>query len=96
MSERNFWVSWYSPDELGSWELHSPWWVSGWAVTETEDVQTICAAIKAKDEDDARTRVLASYDKPPATVAWRFVEERPADWTPFNDRFLKADWMVWP
>jgi len=33
-------------------------------------------------------------------VSWycpedRFVTQKPADWSPFSDRFPRADWMQW-
>lgn len=92
---RRWWVSWYSPVELmGKFELHSPWWISG----ETGDgaKHTICAAIAAHSEGDAQQTVKESYDDCPPPIEWRFVEERPADWSPFGERFPRADWMQWP
>lgn len=91
-----FWVSWYSPRELGPWQLRSPWWVSGFALEADGDVPTICAAVMAEDEAGAKQRVMASYDTEPSGLEWRFCEPRPADWSPFNDRFPAAKWMQWP
>lgn len=96
MTERNFWISWYCPAALGAWELASPWWVSGYAMSDDEDVLCIVAAVHATDEEAAKEVVLAAYDTRPASMEWRFVSEREADWSPFCDRFPKADWMVWP
>jgi len=36
-----------------------------------------------------------NLDLMPEDVEWRFVEERPDDWSPFSDRFPQADWMEW-
>lgn len=93
---KKYWVSWYSPADLwGKFELHAPWWVSGERCA--DGAHTICAAIQAENETTAMDAALSSYDEPrPAGLDWRFVEERPADWSPFNSRFPRADWMKWP
>lgn len=89
----NYWVSWYCPAELyGKFELHSPWWVSG---EDAEGRYTICAAIKAGSDDGARETIYECYDDRPSSIEFRFVEERPDDWLPFNDRFPQAGWMKW-
>jgi hypothetical protein len=88
---KNFWVSWVALPEQGEFELHSPWWYTGWS----ETGKSICAAVKATDADAARIMVFESYDKPPFKIDWRFVEERPDDWSPFSDRFPRAEWMKW-
>lgn len=93
--KKNFWVSWYNTVPLNQFELHSPWWVSG--SRESDDADTVCAAVKAVDEGAARNVILHSYDTPPpGGVEWRFVEPRADDWSPFSGRFGRADWMVWP
>lgn len=91
---RRWWVSWYSPADLyGKFELHSPWWVSG---SDADERDVICAAILAHSEGDAVQTVKECYDDCPPPIEFRFVEERPADWSPFNSRFQKANWMKWP
>lgn len=85
-----YWVSWYGTGV--GFELNSPWWVSGERLS--DDAPTICAAVVAEDEDGARAVVETAHDEP-VTPEWRFVEERPDNWTPFNNRFRRADWMVW-
>ena len=96
----SFWISWYHRPDMGAFELHSPWWVSGRRVTHEplKDVleePTVVAAVQAVDEIAAKNIVRQSYDAPPADIEWRFCEPRPDDWTPFNDRFPKAAWMRW-
>lgn len=86
---KSYWLSWWTTDEHGGFELHWPWWISGYR----DDASSICAAVRAESEDAAREIVLASYDKRPGDVEFRFVEKRPDDWTPYNDRFKKGDWM---
>lgn len=91
---KSYWVSWYHAPNLGGFELTAPWWVSGTRMN--DDAQTIVAAIRADNPEGARDRVLRAYDVRPDDVEWRFVEERPDDWTPFSGRFPKADWMTFP
>jgi hypothetical protein len=93
---RSWWVSWYGiPGVAGEFEYHGPWWITG----SRGDWPTIVAAVQAPTEGAARGVILSSYDSEPADLEWRFVEERPADWDPFDgtsDRFPRADWMRWP
>jgi hypothetical protein len=89
---RRFWVSWWMTDASGAFELHAPWWISG---ERMDGAQSVCAAIVARDEDDARTVVRTSHDNPGADLEWRFVEERPTDWSAFSGRFRRAGWMKW-
>lgn len=90
----NFWLSWYcADDDMGKFELHSPWWISGTRMT--DDASTICAAVQAEDEEAAKEVVSASYDIRPASLEWRFCEPRASDWTPFSERFPRWEWMKW-
>jgi hypothetical protein len=90
---RNYWLSWYHDiDALGAFELHSPWWVSG---TRLDGADTVCAAIKAENEDAAKAAVVAAYDTPPDTLEWRFCERQPDVWSPFNTRFQRSAWIQW-
>lgn len=100
-----YWISWYTPKELGGFNLKYPWWVTGHrldpndSVLEKADVSvtpTVCAAVQAKNEAGARDIIKKSYDKEPVDLEWRFCEERPDDWIPFNERFPKSGWMTWP
>lgn len=100
---KNYWISWYHRPELGGWELNSPWWISGarqmvdrYARKEPWEEPTVVAAIRADHPEGARDHILRCYDARPDNLEWRFCEERPADWSPFTDRFPKADWMQWP
>ena len=92
----NYWISWYHDPKLrGGYELHSPWWVSGYAGSNNRE--TICAAVKADNEEDAKQIIQNCYDIPQIfdISNWRFIEEQPHDWNPFNNRFPKATWMIW-
>ena len=95
---KSYWLSWWSTESMGAFELNSPWWISGSRIGgdgECDDA-SICAAIQANNEDGVLKTVIAAYDTKPAVVEWRFIEEQPVDWSPFCDRFPKADWMEWP
>ena len=88
-----FWLSWWHSHEyMGAFELHSPWWVSGYG---DDGRVSICAAICARNAIDASKKVWCSYDKEPPTLNFRFCEERPPGWSPFSERFPRADWMEW-
>lgn len=96
---KRWWVSWWhDPEAFGGFELHSPWWVSGG----TDTADTICAALLADNEAHAMQLVYEAYDKTPSWIEFRFVEERPDDWTPWkrNDdqvlRWKRESWMQWP
>lgn len=96
MSIKRWWVSWYHNDAHGPFEIHTPWW---WTSN-----TAVCAAILAPDVEAARKAIYDAYDNPPAFLAWRFVEPRPNDWSPWNlapgvigeSRFQPRDWMKWP
>lgn len=97
---KNWWLSWYWPDELGGFELHSPWWISGYKIEGPIDDPScgdacICAAVQADTEEEAMGKVIASFDKKPSAMEWRFCEEHPPDWSPFSGRFPHAKWMKW-
>lgn len=95
---KRWWVSWYSPG--GDFTLNFPWWISGHAVVdfddESRDVPTFVAAIEARTEAEAKAIVGRAYDNVPGKIVWRFCNERPADWSPFCDRFPRKAWMRWP
>lgn len=89
-----FWISWYQTATMPGFTLNWPWWYTGWAGDGT--TRTIVAAVIARDEDAAEDVILSSFDVRPGGVMWRFNEERDDGWSPFCDRFPKADWMSWP
>jgi len=86
-----WWVSWYSTAPLSTFELHSPWWVSGYRCS--DDAETVCAAVRADTEDDAKAFICGAYDDKPEAVEWRFCE--PLDGSPFSGSFPQAQWMAW-
>lgn len=89
--KKNFWLSWYHDKNMSGYGTAFPSWVSG----ESPRGKMICAAIKAKDENEAWEIVEKSYAERPVVLARGFCQEREKSWSPFSDRFPKADWMVW-
>ncbi len=98
-SKGRWWVSWCGQN--GTFELHSPWWISGTRIVsgddpeKTEDI--FCAAILADSAAEARMAIVRAHDDYGAGFSeWRFVKPRADDWQPFCDRFPRVDWMQWP
>lgn len=88
----SYWLSWWHDHERqGAFELHWPWWVSGHTM---DDDETICAAVRADSGLAAQSMVYHAYDNP-QPLKFRFCTEKPADWSPFSERFPRADWMKW-
>ena len=91
MSAQAWWISWYNTAPLSSFELHSPWWVSGYRCS--DDAETIVAAVRAVDETAAWAQVQDAYDDEPDSLERRFTE--PLTASPFTGRFPQAGWMAW-
>lgn len=93
-----WWVSWCGKD--GTFELHLPWWISGTRQVSgsgDEWESIFCAAVLADSEDEAKAAVIGAHDDEGAGFyEWRFINECDAGWSPFCDRFPRADWMQWP
>jgi hypothetical protein len=86
-----YWLSWYHPYDIGQFELHAPWWISGERMD--PEAATIVAAVRAENEDAAKQLVVDSYDTPP-DLEWRFCDV--LDRSPFSDRFPQtSEWMTW-
>lgn len=96
-----WWISWYSPGDLGGFELHWPWWRSGWSIEADGSEKTVfVAAVRAGSEDEAFDLIESTYDTPPAEgVERRFCEPIDEDeekpWEREGTRFSLMDWMVW-
>lgn len=95
---RPYWLSWYSSEPHSSFEMHSPWWVSGY--TGDGERTIYVAAVRAQDEALAWDVVRGSYDclrnnERDPDFTERFIEEVEADWSPFSGRFPQAEWMAW-
>lgn len=87
-----FWISWFHKKEFSPFELHTPWWVSGY---DGDGSETVCAALIADDDEKAREMIYACYDVRPDVIEWRFCHSKEEDWSPFCDRFPRAGWMKW-
>src|SRR5262245_45714271 len=102
-----YWLSWYGTPDTGPFTLEWPWWISGHRlvgrkrtdgeIDVTQQDPTICAAVRAESEEAAKEIILAAHDRRPGPgdMVWRFCEEQPDGWSPFSERFPRADWMVW-
>lgn len=88
----DWWVSWYSTSPMDEFELHSPWWVTGYTMDEPQ-ANIIVAAVRAPEAAAAYAQVRAAYDNGPEGFRERFVE--PLTRSPFTDRFPQAAWMRW-
>lgn len=88
---KKFWISWYH-NPNSHFTLHFPWWVSGYS-SYSGGSETICAAIKAFDEDHCKKQIKNCYDIKNNDLHFRFFEEKEDDWSPFCERFQKEDWM---
>lgn len=89
----NWWISWYHEEHFTAFELCSPWWLTGRRCSDGS--QTVCAAIKAESENEAKRLIYKVYDIKPSEIEFRFVNARPTSWNPFTERFERQDWMVW-
>ena len=89
---KSYWISWTALEPLHTFELHSPWWVSGY---NAYDNPTIVAAVRAPSPEAAVEVVRNAYDSPPPIIDLRFCDEMPAGRSPFSDRFPKCEWMAW-
>ena len=87
----NYWISWYSPETNSEFEIHSPWWISGYSFD--PDAVILVAAIRAESEEAAWKFIRDSYDEEPE-ITERFIEDL-GDKTPFSGRFPQSSWMAW-
>lgn len=97
-----FWISWWIREEgMMNFECHFPWYRSGMRESRHDanliDV-SICAAILARDSEDAKLFIHKSFDRPGLLPSqdfeFRFCEEQP-EWD-YTDRFPKQDWHIFP
>lgn len=94
---KRFWVSFYT---VSTEQPETPWlyWCSGQVMTNPQ-LFTICALVDAKDEREAKAKVLSVFGDAAELPfgwrfngnrsGWRFCDEKPLDWTP-RDRFPGA------
>lgn len=63
--EKNkWWVRWYSSDDHGSFTLYTPWWETGFTLSEPE-AKIFVAAIWADDLAEVEEILYGCYDKRP-------------------------------
>lgn len=97
-----YWISWTSCFDVdGGFELHSPWWISGWSYNEKDQEESVfVGAIRADSEDEAFAKISAAYDAvPDGGVSRRFIEifekDEKKPWEREGGRFQLGDWMEW-
>ena len=95
IDRRPFWISWWDTRDLGGFELHTPWWISGERMDDAGSI-SVCAAVMATSEAGAQEEILAAYDTTPDAMEWRFTSEQAPGWSPFGGRWPRAEWMQWP
>ena len=88
-----YWISWYSKKKYKEFEICNPWWYSGSRCS--DGAVTICAALIASSEEDAKEQIYKAYDIRPKDIEFRFCDLKEDCWSPFNSRFQRKDWMVW-
>lgn len=90
-----FWVSWYHEEPFGELKLEFPWWTTGWRCSDYAD--TICAAVIAPTQEGAEEIIYKACEFRPEVIEFRFVDSKPDDWIPFNERFRsgKEKWRKW-
>ena len=86
-----YWISWVQPGNDVR-PLHYPpgervlgWWSTGY----TQGGQTLCAMVRAADEQEAKDVVTKDW---PEADEWRFCD--PRETPEVTDRFPLKDWMA--
>ena len=99
MGQGRFLVSWWIFASDSAFELSSPWWLIVEDLTlhnAPNDARAIIAAVLADCAEEAKNKILDAFDVRPENLAWRKLEAKPADWSPFSKVFPRAGWMEWP
>lgn len=95
-ADKRYWISWLGSEFpkaiIPSW----PWWIDGWTYGASgEQTPIIVGAVVGTSVEQVKQRVTDARIGG-RVKEWRFVEEKPADWTPFNQRYPQQPWMRWP
>lgn len=93
---KRWWVRWYHiQGTMGDFACCSPFWCTGSTMDEPEQ-RIMCAALKARDEEHVKEIVYGFYDERPESIEISFIESRPDDWDPLENkggRFPPGEWM---
>jgi len=89
-----YWVRFKT--NMGHFEYEGPWWTTG-IVDDARDPKPdiVCAAVMAYSEDAAKAILRGTHDDG-YEPNFDFVSRRNKNWSPFSDRFKRAEWMKWP
>jgi hypothetical protein len=94
---KRYWVSWHEPTGVDlDWRpmvvppkaIVPAYWCTGWLGVDG-DIACVCAVVDAATEEQAK-QTIKDYWKPWEVEPWRFIEERPRNWMPQEDRFPRA------
>lgn len=86
-----YWVSWWHKEEYGEFDLKWPCWLTAETYEEPARL-AYCAAVKVKTGKDVLSVITKSYgieNNDLLCLEWRFVIQKPDDWTPYSDRFSR-------
>lgn len=93
-----FWNSWYhAPEEMGNFKLEYPHWII--QDINRKNIEKVYAAIPYRGPpydaiNNPVTIIYTSYDRRPGRLQW--IHKQIKQGSPFNEEFVKADWMKWP
>lgn len=95
-----YWISWIQTPDMPIFESNIPWWIidmddMGGIKIGVDERYTICAAIKAMNEKSAIEEIKSLFDEIPQKISFKFVTQKEKGWSPFCNRFKRADWMRW-
>lgn len=92
MSEqlKPFWLSWVAITH--DYCIHFPHWVSG---EDANGNSILVCAVWATNGNKAKGIINNCHFSPNTHLSFRFCEEKSIDWSPFCDRFQRANWMIW-
>jgi len=91
MSElKPYWLSWVATNH--DYCIHFPHWSSG---EDADGNSILCCAVWATSEKKAKGIINNCHFAPNTNLSFRFCEEKPIGWTPFCERFPRANWMIW-
>lgn len=72
-----WWCSWWTGPGEG-FELHTPWWVTGYREGPEGEQRSICAAVRAASEEEAWAVIQNAHDDPSVSLDWRFTQPIPS------------------
>lgn len=99
---KTFWVSFFEKENrIGLFVCDGPMWITGiaggWNPEVDDERLTVCVAVRARSETEAKAAVVLAYSDQSGPLEWRFCEECDEDWEPLaQERFEAKPEMRWP